>query len=120
MRVIVGADERDSGAAGQPVADVDQRDAGRVDLLHGRHHGLDVDRGEDDRVALGAQRLFDQGGLLRDVVGRGRNVVKHRHAVGLCHRLGTGTDRARDRIAGALGEDADGLGMGVCAVQTKP
>ena len=110
--VIVGADERNGGAAGQPVADIDQWNVRGVDLLHRRDHCLDVDRGEHDGVALGAQRLIDQRGLLRNVVGRGRDVVKHRDAVRLRHRLGAGAHRARDRIARALGEDRDGLGAG--------
>ena len=97
-------------SAGQSVADIDQRDVGGVDLLHRRDHGLDVDRREHDRVALGVERLVDQEGLLRNVVGRGRDVVEHRDPVRLRYRIGAGPHRARDRIASALGEDADGLG----------
>ena len=85
---------------------------GRVDLLHRGDHRLDVDRREHEGVALGAQGFVDQGGLLRDVVGRGRDVVEHRHPVRLCHRLGARAHRAGDRVARALGEDGDGLGGG--------
>ena len=85
---------------------------GRVDLLHRRHHRLDVDRREHEASRSGAQCLVDQGGLLRDVVGRGRDVVKHRDAVRLRHRVGARAHRAGDRVARALGEDGEGLGGG--------
>src|SRR5205807_8492222 len=60
--------------------DVNQRNAGGVDLLHRRDQDLDVDRREHDRIAFVAQHGIDEPGLLRRVVGRGRYVIENRQA----------------------------------------
>ena len=67
-------------------------------------------------VNMNASRLADSASstsavCCADVVGGGRDVVEHRETVRLRHLLGAGAHRARDRIAGALGEDRQRLGM---------